>query len=1089
MVESPPVVGLEVLRAPSLAVLVDELAERLASEREDAFAHDVVTVPSAGVQRWVQQRLSRRLGAIEGDGICAGVEFTSVPALVAGVVEELTDQAPGHNPWRPAFLRWTVLDQLDAAAGQEWARFVTHHLGAPGAPEAPGRRMATAERLAALFARAAAERPAMVKAWSQGLDVDAAGQPLATEDAWQPALWRRLRDAIAVPDPVAQLTSVCARLDVEAAGALPSQLFLLTPPRVSRADRTILRALARHRRVTVALLDHAPSVPTAAVEGPRTPGSAARNRLNRRLGGHALAQRDAWLAVADVDTLLPATGSPHDSMLGRLRHAVATDLPAPAVADRPARRPGDDSVEVHRSHGADRQVEVLRDVLLAALQDDPSLEPRDIVVLSPQLETHAPLVAAAFGPSTDAQAGPAHGIRVRVADTTLREFNPILGALSSLLTLVSTRLEASAVLDFAALTPVSARLGLDADDLARLTLLVRQAGVRWGLDARHRERFGLGRFPQNTWRMGLDRMLAGVALTEEALAPLGRTTLPLDDVSASDTARIGALAALLAAIERLVRFAETPHPPAAWMVEIRHAAQTLTIARGDDAWQIDHAASVLAGLEETLPSQGRPLALGDIRVLLDDLLRGATPRAGFGSGALVVCSPQQVRHVPHRVCVLLGFDDAVFPRKAALDGDDLVQRSPLVADPDPRADDRTALLDAVMATTERLILIGAGASPLTNQEVPASVAVAELCAAVTDTSRVELAELTIDHPLQPFSPRAFVGPHGSFDTASAAGARALLGPQASVPGRWSHAVLPAPEAAASLELADLIRALQHPVKAHLRRLGLPAVEEETGADEMPLELDGLGRWDIGNRLLRLGLAGHDLARAQLAEWLRGVLPPSRQGERTLTTIVRDVEALLLAAQGRPEETPHDIDVELGDRRLRGLVITRGTVISEVSFSKPSAHHKLAGWIQLLALQAAEPGVAWTWEMSGKGRTARLGPVPDTWAVPVLDNLVALYDRALREPLPFLPKLAASYVDVMATTSDEAAYWELLRQKDYGTSLFERDTDAAFRRYFPTIEALRAVAPVAGDSERHRVPSRLGTLSLRVFRPLTDKESR
>jgi exodeoxyribonuclease V gamma subunit len=59
--------------------------------------------------------------------------------------------------------------------------------------------------------------------------------------------------------------------------------------------------------------------------------------------------------------------------------------------------------------------------------------------------------------------------------------------------------------------------------------------------------------------------------------------------------------------------------------------------------------------------------------------------------------------VPHRVVCLLGLDDAVFPRRAPRDGDDLALDDPHVGDRDPRAEDRQMLLDALMAATDRLV--------------------------------------------------------------------------------------------------------------------------------------------------------------------------------------------------------------------------------------------------------------------------------------------------------------------------------------------------------------------------------------------------
>ena len=83
-------------------------------------------------------------------------------------------------------------------------------------------------------------------------------------------------------------------------------------------------------------------------------------------------------------------------------------------------------MQVHACHGAARQVEVLREVLLGLLADDPTLEPRDVLVMCPDVETYAPLISAGFGLGdiVGRDGHPAHRLRVQLADRALTQTNP-----------------------------------------------------------------------------------------------------------------------------------------------------------------------------------------------------------------------------------------------------------------------------------------------------------------------------------------------------------------------------------------------------------------------------------------------------------------------------------------------------------------------------------------------------------------------------------------------------------------------------------------------------------------------------------------
>ena len=64
--------------------LADGLADLLVTPLPDPFAREVVVVPARGVERWLTQRLSHRLGvgARGGVGVCAGVDFVTPHSLV-----------------------------------------------------------------------------------------------------------------------------------------------------------------------------------------------------------------------------------------------------------------------------------------------------------------------------------------------------------------------------------------------------------------------------------------------------------------------------------------------------------------------------------------------------------------------------------------------------------------------------------------------------------------------------------------------------------------------------------------------------------------------------------------------------------------------------------------------------------------------------------------------------------------------------------------------------------------------------------------------------------------------------------------------
>jgi len=1138
-------------RAERADRLIIALGELLSVPLPDPFDTEIVSVPTRGVERWLSQGLARRLGAApdRSDGVCVGVAFPSPQRLVARALAGSTDEN-NMDPWQPHRAVWPLLRVMDNCYGEPWAAVLWHYLGGNGnATEVNrihgGRRWSTARHLADLFATYAATRPAMIENWAESRDVDAEGSPLAEDRAWQAGLWRRLRDELNAPSPVERMQAALARLRQEPESSdLPQRLSIFGATRLSSDYLVVLAALADHRDVHLWLTHPSPALWTTIREaligqgasiGPPHIGSSAHlarpapiaspahllinrrrsdnptdgfvdHRLLAYLGrdvaelqlGLAATRPDATdLHYGPVESATPAT------LLSRLQADIAANRAPRPPHERPVLEPTDRSVQFHACHGPDRQVEVLREVLVGLLADDRTLEPRDIVVMCPDIEKFAPLIAASFGLDTpEAQAEhPGHRLRVRLADRSLRQLNPLLALVSRLVALADSRVEASALLDMCAAPPVARKFSFSQDDLERLRDLVPRAGIRWGFDAAHRSRFQMGEFRQNTWAAGLERLLLGVTMDETDQHFIG-TALPLDDVDAGDVDLVGRLAELVARVKKLITACNTPQSVAAWVDLFKHAIELLAAVPPGDAWQLSHAHHELGDLGLSSDEADDVLLdLADVSELLSDAFRGRPSRANFRTGTLTVCTMLPMRSVPHRVVCLLGVDDGVFPRRPEPDGDNLIGNDEWVGDHDVRSEDRQLLLDAIMSARERLVVIFAGADPRSGSEIPPAVPVGELLDALDDSARAEDGEairtkITTRHPLQPFDASNFTpgglgisGPF-SFDRANLRAVRAAAQERRPAVRVFGGEPLPARNDDQLVSLSDLVRFFNHPIRALLyERAALwIARPDETPDEQIPVRLTGLESWSVGERLLQLRLAGHDITSIIDAEWRRGYLPPRGLGHRAISEIINEVDQLVQAAQpfltGQP--IPYEVLAEIGQRRLTGTVSgVIGDSVLHVSFSKLAPRHRLQAWLELLALTVHDPSRAWQVVTIGRRGCSHLQAIHATWASTVLADLVELRDTGLREPIPFAAKTSAEYAALRFRGRQPALYRKQLDK------LWAEDRDEAYERFFgshASLDDLLAQPSVPSEQRGSLAEtSRFGTLARRVFQPLLSVE--
>lgn len=1122
-------------RADGLAAM---LAELVADPLEDALTPEVVAVPTRGVERWLTQRLSEHLGTSPGrrDGVCANIDFPFPGSVIGAALALAGGVDPRADPWSPERSVWPLLEVVEESLGESWLGPLAAHLH-NSAPEGEIRRFASVRHIADLYDRYSVHRPGMLRSWLNG-DED---HPNA---GWQPELWRRLRRRVGAPSPAERLIESCALLEDEPALlALPARLSLFGLTRLPGSYLDVLDAIAAGRDVHLFLLHPSPVLwdkvsarlagPTRGLPRGEDPTTDETN--NPLLASWGRDAREMQLVLrgsrspAVVEQHRPVDDDAGD-VLHRLQADVRSDrrppgLPTPGGEDaRQLLDPNDRSIEIHACHGRARQVEVVRDTMLHLLEEDPTLEPRDVIVMCPDIDTFAPLIQATFGSydpeDVDPRALP--DLRVRLADRSLRQTNAVLGVVAELLDLASSRITATEVLDLASREPVRRRFHFDDDDLTRIEEWVVGTGVRWGLDAAHRAPFKLGQLDANTWHAGLDRALLGVTMAEEAQRLFGGA-LPLDDMESGDIDLAGRLAEFLDRLGSAASVLTGTRPVDAWVTAIGDVADAFTATSERDVWERVQLQRLLDDLvaEATVDGSVSTVALSpaDIRALVSDRLRGRPTRANFRTGHLTICTLVPMRSVPHRVVCLLGLDDGIFPRHIERDGDDLIAANPQVGDNDARTEDRQLLLDALLAATDRLVVTYTARDDRTNLARPPAVPLGELLDVIDRTVRSDGAvpareHLTVHHPLQPFDVRNFTpgaliaDRPWSFDAVNLDGARASTRPRAA-PGPWLADALSDLDLG-TVELERLESFVRHPVRAFLRnRMGMSMLDRARDLDDaLPVALDGLERWGVAERMLTALLSGADLDDCLAAERARGLLPPGELAAPVLDAITPTLERLV--ALGRSDVEPSSLEINFPISKLSTLIGTvahlRGDVLHTVTYSSVSPANRLIAWVRLLALSAAWPDRPFEARTIGRARegarrakvtTASIEPLGEdaatrhATAIEHLTALLDLYRRGMREPLPIYPKTTAAWAAAARRGEDPrkaaGAAWTS------GFKFPREDKDKEHVLVLGGIigfESLAAAAPRAdekGDGWESAEQMRLGRYARRLWDGLLDHE--
>jgi len=1071
--------GLCVHRSNRVEALVEALAELLARPVGGPLATEPIVVANRGMAVWLSMQLARRFG------VWSGAEFPFPRRFVARVLEAvLGERAASLALDERERLLWTVLPRLEASLDRPAFAELRHYCKDDPTGVA---RFQLARQVASLFDEYLVHRPELVLGWERGQG-----------DEWQAELWRSVVELRGTEhfaglqegffSTLARLTErppqLPARVTVFGVSTLPPvllrmlaalgrwvdvHLFVLSPSRQwwagIRSHREVLRELRRVGPEALPTID----------EG---------NPLLASLG--AVGREFQAVLEAETDYVEPARDAyvdpPHDRALGVLQSDLlqlrwrGRDPLGRSNAEPVVLAPDDDSIAVLACHSRLREVEVLHDRLLELLARDPTLQPRDIVVLATDVDTYAPLVEAVF----ERDRSDPGFLPYCIADRSARAESPTLEAWSRILALVGGRATASEVLDLLVLEPVQLRLGISPDDVDTIATWVAHAGIRWGIDGRHRGRHGQPKHDEATWRFGLRRLLLGWALPTERRELFGGV-LPYDEIEGSRADLLGRLVEFCERLFALADALEKPRAPRQWQADLDLVLADLLAPTRTREWELDELRAAVAAVADAAEAAGfaGDIALPAFHEAVLDKLGGDRPARGFMSGGVTVCGLQPMRAIPFRVVAMIGLGDGDFPRSSPPLAFDLVRASPRLGDRSRRADDRYVFLESVLSCRQHLVFTYVGQSSQDDRDLPPSVVLSELLDALDESFVVAgddrpgaaRRRLVVRQPMQPFSPRAFGAGDDprvfSYARAWLEGAEALAGQrdgQRRAP-LFVHRLAPPDDDEGALRLDRLVRFFQQPVRELLRRrlhVDLRTWEDDIG-DREPMELDGLQRWRLGDELLRQRLDGVPLATAFDLLKASGALPLGSVGKAVFDGLTTDVGRIVEMVRQRRDVAPRTIEIDLpiawvahagipaGHERLIGRladVDASGRVVAR--FSRPRARHQLAAWIEHLVLCAALPDARPTTMLLGRGEddleVVELAPVDDP--LRLLGDLVALHGVGQCEPLLLFPDASMLFAEQFladGASDHEAALAAVRKQWRSGEKL--EATSPEIRRVF------------------------------------------
>lgn len=978
---------LHIFHSNRLETLASQFTEVVTSTGLDPFKAEQVIVQNAGMGRWLSMQLA------EQSGIAANMKYLFPAEITWELLRKVLDNnnVPERDPCSPKLLRWRLLAELSGKT-DKYQDDLGHYLSADNDDMA----WQLAKQISTVFDGYLFFRPDWIQRWEKEPATD-----------WQERLWQNVVVDQRLEHWIRLQYRFIKQLEHTDPEKLPKRISFFSVPALSPAYIELIAKVAEKIDVYFFVMN-----PSWQYWGDI---ESRKQKIKRDLetqeyvtvGNPLLASwgtqgRDFIENLRNLEPYPVETDDFTDpepaSMLEQLQADILNLEGEDAFGEIPL-SPDDHSISIQSCHSPMREVEVLYDQLLAALEQDKTLTPADVVVMSPEIDGYAPFIEAVFS-------GAQVALPFSIADQRFSAAKNISTACVQMLNIPQSKFEAEVVFALLEYAEIREAFKLDETQIQQCREWVRAVNIRWGVDKTFREQFSKQSTFEHTWMYGLDRLLLGYAMPGDHLFS---GVLPFNELEGSQAQ----------VLERFQQFVFTLFPMAKWPTQQLPIADWCDRLRGlltklfpEDASTYKVLQAIDALQQSLLQADfTKPLAWSIFRDALRTQLEQNNQADGFLGSGITFCTLMPMRSVPFKFVALLGMQDGGFPRQdTRISFDKLAHDKHRRGDRSRRDEDRYLFLESLLSARQTLYISYVGQSALNNNTIMPSVLVSELLDYLEKRFTIDPDSFITRHPLQAFSQRYFNN-SGLFSY------RSDLATLHSGDMRQHNTlpfsngqVLPEPdEHKRFVSLDELISFYRRPARHFLaQRFDLSLYEQaDTLSEREPFALEAFSDSEIARQSLHHIEQEYQPAATEALLRAQGLLPHGKPGQLLFERCHEQTRQL--AAQVPELSAPETFEFHLQARELelRGAIkniTTDGRHL--LLFGYSGAWQWLEIWIHHLAMSCC------TAIPADRIRQTCIYTADANYRLPPTENaeqqlaeLLQGYWQGMQQALPFFPKSA------------------------------------------------------------------------------------
>lgn len=746
-----------------LEYLVQVLSKLLDVEQKDIFTPTQLIIGSRGMQHWLSMQLA------ENRNIAMNLKYDMINGYILDICYKITGKKEYKKAYTKDILVWRVfksLDNIDILKLREYYQ------------DSDLKKYKLAVKIAEVFSKYLSYRTDWLEAWEQNKFINLSN-PEDDED-WQMQLWQNL--VAQVPDtPYKVKTQAIQKLGKQNLRELniSNDIYIFGVNTISPKNLKFIFELAKYINLHILYInpcseywydlrkdkisvwldnDDYEIQPLLANLGQQ--GKEFFRELLLNEGKQELEVFEQF-DTGELD-FTKLENNNQSQLVSLQRNLLELDC-------QNHTKQKDLTISINSCHSQLREVQVLHDKLLDMIKADPSIKPRDILVMCPNIEDYSPYIDSVFSRyPTDKK------LHCSIADRTLLDSEPLAASFIELLQLPESNFEVNKILDYLSVPAIQQKFKIFDEQLETIRYWLKQACIH---HSNNDQTF--------SWSWGLKRLIFGFSYSDSSYI-IDDKLMTVPVIEGSEIAELGRLYELLELLGEYSQELLKTRSFAAWQDYLLEMFDNIFDITQEDQYITKKIKDIIAKTMTTAKNilADKEIDLYTIRYCLISQLSEPIINNHFLNGKVTFCSMTAMRSVPFRIIAMLGLNSSKFPRQESAISFDLMARlGRKTGDRTKRDDDRYLFLESILSARDYLYISYIGRSVKTNTEQQPSLILKELISYLQSNydfytpddeskykkkSKSKIKNIISDikeYPLHAFSPKCYSDEYRSYDKA------------------------------------------------------------------------------------------------------------------------------------------------------------------------------------------------------------------------------------------------------------------------------------------------------------------------------------